>query len=108
MWALSHLGHCFVPGRGGFERPHKFPPCEHYRQRYDLETMMAISSEPITTTDAADILGVSEERVRQLCQGGFIGRKFGNQWLLTADEVERFKPNHKRTPGPPKKSEKHD
>lgn len=68
--------------------------------------MMTVSNEPITTAEAAELLGVTEIRVRQLCQDGKIGRKFGNQWLLTSEEIERFKPNYKRTPGPEKKHRK--
>jgi excisionase family DNA binding protein len=64
-----------------------------------------MEAKPITTTEAAEMLGVSEERVRQLCQAGEIGRKFADRWLLTREEVEDFKPRHKRTRGPEKKSQ---
>jgi len=59
----------------------------------------------VTVTRAAEILGVSEMRVRQLCQQGLLGKKVGVQWLMTESEIKSFKPRHKRTPGPEKKSE---
>lgn len=75
---------------------------------HDIISWMIATMEslPITTSEVAKILGVSEERVRQLCQSGCFGRKFGSQWLITEEEVEKFKPLHKRTPGPSKNSQK--
>lgn len=67
--------------------------------------MMTVTDQPLTTDDAARILGVTAERVRQLCTMGYIGTKVGVQWLFSREELLRFREVHKRTPGPEKKSE---
>jgi len=49
---------------------------------------------------AAKYLGVTRCRIRQLCQEGRLGRKVGRQWIMEADELERFK-KIKRVAGNP-------
>lgn len=77
--------------------------CESIRP-YD-GGMITVSDQLVTATEAAEMLGVSSMRVRQLAQAGSIGRKIGCQWLFTVDEINRFRRVHKRTPGPEKKSD---
>jgi excisionase family DNA binding protein len=56
----------------------------------------------MTVQDAAAELGISEQRVRQLCAAGRLGRKVGNFWIITREELDAFKaldrPHHR----PPK------
>lgn len=43
----------------------------------------------LTTAQAADVLGVSERRVRQLADAGTLaGRKLGRQWQLDPESVQ--------------------
>ena len=44
----------------------------------------------VTTTEAAEVLGVSSIRVRQFCQEGRLGRKIGDRWIISRDELRSF------------------
>ncbi len=57
----------------------------------------------LSTTQTADILGISEIRIRQLCQEGKMGTKVGNTWVITPEDVERNRV--RRGPGQPRKNE---
>lgn len=53
---------------------------------------MATIQEFLTAKEAADRLGVTDARVRQLCiQYQSIGKKHGNAWILTGEDIERIK-----------------
>ena len=53
----------------------------------------------LSTAQAADIMGISEIRVRQLCQDGRMGHKVGDTWVITPEEIEA---NKVRKAGRPK------
>ncbi len=55
----------------------------------------------VDTKEAAARLGVSEQRVRQFCEEGRLGRKFAGRWMITGAELRAFK---LRPKGRPKKS----
>jgi excisionase family DNA binding protein len=57
----------------------------------------------MTVTEVANELGVSEERVRKLCQAGRMGEKVAGVWLITRDEFETFKNSYTGNPGRPRK-----
>jgi excisionase family DNA binding protein len=44
----------------------------------------------LSTKDAAELLKVSQVRVRQFCQEGRIGQKVGDRYLILRDEVLQF------------------
>lgn len=44
-----------------------------------------------TTAKAAEKLGISEIRVRQLCQQGRLGRKVGRDWVISLDEINDYR-----------------
>ncbi|KKM88427.1 hypothetical protein LCGC14_1258770 [marine sediment metagenome] len=45
----------------------------------------------LTVSEAAELIGVTEGRVRQLLKSGdLLGEKFGTQWVITRAEVDRF------------------
>lgn len=46
----------------------------------------------LTTTQAAEIIGVSERRVRQLCQAGrLVSQQPGGQvWLILRSDVDAY------------------
>ena len=45
----------------------------------------------VDTKEAAARLGVSEQRIRQFCEGGRLGRKFAGRWVMTEKELRAFK-----------------
>jgi excisionase family DNA binding protein len=56
----------------------------------------------ITVRDAAERLGVSEPRVRQLlASGDLAGRRLGRAWLVSADSVAKMQERGARPPGRP-------
>lgn len=59
---------------------------------------MADMTEYFSTAQAAKALGVNEQRIRQLCAEGRMGRKVGRTWVITAEEIEK---NRVRRPGKP-------
>jgi predicted site-specific integrase-resolvase len=40
---------------------------------------------------AANLLGITEERIRKYCQAGRMGTKVKGKWVITPEEFERFK-----------------
>jgi excisionase family DNA binding protein len=57
----------------------------------------------MTAEEAAEELGLTPQRVREFCQQGRLGRRVGRQWVITREELERFKQTP-RPPGRPRKS----
>ena len=53
--------------------------------------MSVASNNLMTTAEVAEELGVTEVRVRQLCQERRLGQEFGDRWLITREELEQFK-----------------
>lgn len=53
----------------------------------------------LTTAQAAALLGVNEQRIRQLCAEGRMGQKVGRDWVISPEDIER---NRIRKPGRPK------
>jgi hypothetical protein len=45
---------------------------------------------PLTTCDAADRLGLSTARVRQLAIAGRFGTKVGNAWTFRPEEIDEY------------------
>jgi len=45
---------------------------------------------PITTEEAAKILGVSKRRVTDFCREGRIGMRLGKSWLIDEQECRKF------------------
>lgn len=43
----------------------------------------------LAVRQAADIMGISDIRVRQLCQDGRMGRKVGDTWVITPGDIQR-------------------
>lgn len=58
----------------------------------------------MTVAEVAVELGVSEERVRKLCQQGRMGTKIAGVWLIEREELERYK-KRRRGPGRPPKDD---
>ncbi len=53
---------------------------------------MTIQQNFLTSKEAADILGVTDARVRQLCIANEnIGKKHGHVWILTMADVDRIR-----------------
>lgn len=53
---------------------------------------MTIQQDFLTSREAAEILGVTDARVRQLCIANKnIGKKHGHVWILTMVDVDRIR-----------------
>ena len=66
-----------------------------------IEAMATSTKEKfLDTNGAAKALGLSQIRVRQLCQDGRLGTLVGSRYVITAEEIERFK-KIPRKPGRP-------
>lgn len=60
----------------------------------------------MTVDDVANELGVSPKRVREYCNQGRLGMKFGRQWIVTREEFEHFVKNeYTGKPGRPRKDD---
>lgn len=59
------------------------------------------TTELLTPEDVAARLRIRESLVRRYCQQGRIGRKIGDRWFITPEELREFRkiPRH---PGRPK------
>ena len=53
--------------------------------------------------DAAERLNMSATRLREHCQKGRLGTKIGRTWVITSDELERFRQQERRR-GRPRKT----
>ena len=60
--------------------------------------------ELLDVRQVAEELGISENTVRLYCQGGRLGTKVGQQWIITRAELEAFK-KKPRKPGRPRKKD---
>jgi excisionase family DNA binding protein len=60
--------------------------------------------ELLTVKQAAKELGLSPGRVRQFCQQGRIGTLYGWQWLISREELDKFKEIERPAGRPPKQS----
>ena len=65
----------------------------------DSETAEGGYRELFTTTQAAEELGISVQRIKQLCAEGRMGMRIGRDWIITQDDIER---NRIRKPGRPR------
>lgn len=60
--------------------------------------------ELLSVKQAAEELGLSENRVREFCQEGRFGEKVGHQWIITRAELEDFKKIPRKRGNPRKNS----
>jgi excisionase family DNA binding protein len=47
--------------------------------------------ELLTVKQTAKELGLSPRRVREFCEDGRLGTRYGWQWLISREELEAFK-----------------
>jgi len=58
----------------------------------------------LSPEQAAQELGITAGTVRQYCDQGRLGRKWGRVWLITREELDQFKAK-RRPAGRPRKKE---
>jgi len=63
-----------------------------------------MEDEFLTIRQVAEILGLSRQRIQQLCAQGRLGRRPGRDWVITRAELEAFKKLPRRA-GRPKEGE---
>ena len=57
----------------------------------------------ISTTEAARLLGMTRQRVQQLCKASMLkAEKFGRFWMVDADAVELYPPQDPNVRGCPR------
>jgi len=44
----------------------------------------------LTTSEAAEILGVTERRIRDFCKAARLGRKIGRNWAISESQLAKF------------------
>ena len=49
-----------------------------------------MENELLDVKQAARVLGVTDRRIRQLCQAGQIGVKIGSRWIIDRAKLEAF------------------
>ena len=54
---------------------------------------LTLSARLFTTQQAGKHLGLSQRRVRKLCETGRLGTLVLGRWLITEAELRAFKPN---------------
>jgi excisionase family DNA binding protein len=54
-----------------------------------------------TTTEAAEVLGISARLVKRYCKEGRLGEKIGRDYSITEAQLKRFR-DKPRSPGRPK------
>jgi hypothetical protein len=71
-----------------------------YAAAYDVSTNVTSthqplpsSSELLTPNDAAPELGIQPAGVRWLCRNRRLGRKVGNRWLISREDVDMYRKN---------------
>lgn len=52
---------------------------------------MAVLDRVYSAKEAAEVLGMTEGRICQICRWKGIGQKFSKVWLLTEADIERIK-----------------
>ena len=55
----------------------------------------------LTTMEAAERLGITDRRVRKLCSEGRLGQKVGRDYLITSEDLSRFRRVNRRPGRPP-------
>ena len=55
----------------------------------------------LTTAEAAQRLGLSERRVRVLCEEGRLGVRIGRNWAITEAQLTKFDQIERRAGRPP-------
>ena len=62
-----------------------------------------LGMEYYTLSQAAELANLQAVTLRKYCIAGKIGRKLGNQWVLTREDIETVRAMNHR-PGRPRKS----
>lgn len=63
--------------------------------------VMAVAAYDILTIDeAAIVIKVSPRRVRQFCEAGRLGQRFGDRWAIPKGEAEEFAKRERPTGRP--------
>lgn len=55
---------------------------------------------PYTADEAAIMLGISAALVRRYCRQGRLGKRIGNQWLITDEEIKEFEAKPRKVGNP--------
>jgi excisionase family DNA binding protein len=54
----------------------------------------------LTPEQAAGLLGISPALIRRYCRQGRLGKHIGGRWLISLDDLERFKEKPRRAGNP--------
>jgi hypothetical protein len=62
--------------------------------------MMMLNEKLYNAKEAAEILSLTDGRIRQICRWNSIGTKIGRDWLLNAEDLKKLRvlENRKKTP----------
>jgi hypothetical protein len=60
------------------------------------QSVLALETSVIDTDAAAEALGISAAGVRWACRKGWVGKKVGGRWVITAEEIEMYRKTRKK------------
>jgi hypothetical protein len=62
--------------------------------------MIMLNEKLYNAKEAAEILSLTDGRIRQICRWNAIGTKIGRDWLLSEKDLEKLRSeeNRKKTP----------
>jgi hypothetical protein len=58
--------------------------------------MVMLKEKLYNCKEAAEILGLTDGRIRQICRWNSIGSKIGRDWLLTEKDLEKLRDEESR------------
>jgi hypothetical protein len=62
--------------------------------------MIMLNEKLYNCKEAAEILSLTDGRIRQICRWNSIGQKIGRDWLLNAEDLKKLRvlENRKKSP----------
>jgi len=64
-----------------------------------------MGDELMDVAEAAEVLGVTSSRVRQICRTGSLGQMVGSRWLIRRDELDAYAKTRRPAGRPPQTGE---
>lgn len=73
-----------------------------------MDTLKLRGLELLTTRQAAEVVGVSQRRMQQICADGKLGIIIGGSYMIARSELDKYLETEHRPGRPPKKEDDHE